>query len=890
MQPKNYQRRVLRDLDNYLETLEATNSLSEAYRLHIERTDLGAGLSFNSTYHSDIAGVPHISYKVPTGGGKTYLGCCSLRTIFNHFPATKVKAVVWLVPTDPILTQTLAALQDRSHPYRQQLESDFNGRVEVYSKPQLLAGQTFSPATVAEQLSLMVLSYDSFRATTGEGLKAYQANGALLDFQNAFGAPEYPIANAAPSSLFQIINQMNPVLVVDESHHTGSHLSKEMLQDFNPSLILDLTATPLPEANIVSRVTALELKQEHMVKLPVIAYNRPEQDLVIADAIDLRERLEEEAEVEAKNGGAYIRPIALIQAEPKVKSDSATFGRVHDLLVANGIPESQIAIKTASRDTLTGIDLESPDCEIRYIVTVNALGEGWDCPFAYILASLSNRSTEIAVEQIVGRILRQPETRKHSSELLNMSYVLASSDSFMSTLDSIVEGLNDAGFSAADCRPSSVLVATSQVSGADATLPTPAVEHALVQAPQFADAPHFPGSVRRELRATPAPTLDAARGDKGDGQAPSLEPLIAFARQEDRRYLEGQPAVFAPKSQLSESSKNGTDTTSSLTYIVPKFVESAAATVLPQFVVDVPQSALFSTPDDTTELLHREFLTRDFRLAAQDAHIDLADIDEDMFRIDVDMESAETPRAYRMNQADQVMIRSYLNSLPTEGKRRQAVEIIFDQLNKFDFIAARDLKDYITRIIEGMDSAQLAMLIESPRAVRERISQKIQSLANAHRSAAFKKAVSSGQISTAPTYHLPETMTVRKPNSTLGRSLYNAEDGMNRDEMAFASRLSAAPTVFWWHRNVERTGFCINGAINHYPDFIVRTTSGTIVLAETKGEQLKNDDSAQKIELGREWASLCGRGYRYFMVFKDGVTPLAGGETVSSFFQILSNL
>ena len=142
----------------------------------------------------------------------------------------------------------------------------------------------------------------------------------------------------------------------------------------------------------------------------------------------------------------------LFQAEPKSSSDTVTFEKLKDKLVAIGIPENQIAIKTSNVNELKGVDLLSPDCEIRYIITVNALKEGWDCPFAYILASVANKTSRVDVEQILGRILRQPYAKKHKMPLLNTSYVLTSSRDFRTTLDDIVVGLNKAGFSKKDYR------------------------------------------------------------------------------------------------------------------------------------------------------------------------------------------------------------------------------------------------------------------------------------------------------------------------------------------------------------------------------------------------------------------------------------------------------
>ena len=60
------------------------------------------------------------------------------------------------------------------------------------------------------------------------------------------------------------------------------------------------------------------------------------------------------------------------------------------------------------------------------------------------------------MEQILGRILRQPYAKKHDMPLLNTSYVLTCSNDFRNTLDNIVVGLNKAGFSRKDCRVGSL--------------------------------------------------------------------------------------------------------------------------------------------------------------------------------------------------------------------------------------------------------------------------------------------------------------------------------------------------------------------------------------------------------------------------------------------------
>ena len=244
-----------------------------------------------------------------------------------------------------------------------------------------------------ENFTAFLANYDSFRGRGKEGLKAYQENSNLEPFSKALGKPEFPIEKADETALFQIINQLSPLVIVDESHHARSELSLEMPKNFNPCFVLDLTATPKKESNIIFYVDAVHLKKENMVKLPVIVYNRDNQGEVLTDAIDLRNRLEELAQSRPEQSEQYIRPIVLFQAQPRGKEESTTFEKLRDKLVETGIPAEQIAIRTADVNELKNRDLLSPDCPIRYITTVNALKKGWDCPFAYILASLANKTS-----------------------------------------------------------------------------------------------------------------------------------------------------------------------------------------------------------------------------------------------------------------------------------------------------------------------------------------------------------------------------------------------------------------------------------------------------------------------------------------------------------------
>lgn len=455
MELKPYQLSAMSDLDSYMNHLNQDAGLFSAWRNYWKEKDINvntAGKNGVPAYNNAISGVPHVCFKVPTGGGKTFMACASVHHIFQNLPQSMEKVVVWLVPSDSILKQTIRTLSDVNHPYRMKLNADFGGRVEVYTKEMLLNGQNFSLDTVRELLTVCVLSYDSLRVDSKKKdvRKVYQENGNLQRFAEYFKNRDMLLADTPDTALIQVLRCLCPVVIVDESHNAGSKLSEEMLNNLNPSFVLDLTATPRKNSNIITYVDARQLKNENMVKLPVIVYNRNDHKSVINDAIMLRNSLEQQAKREEADGGDYIRPIVLFQAQPKTSSDSETFENVKTMLVRQGIPENQIAIKTSKVDELKGIDLISKSCEIRYIITVNALKEGWDCPFAYILASLANKTSAVDVEQILGRILRQPYAHKRKTKLLNCSFVLTSSNHFRSTLDNIVAGLNKAGFSRKD--------------------------------------------------------------------------------------------------------------------------------------------------------------------------------------------------------------------------------------------------------------------------------------------------------------------------------------------------------------------------------------------------------------------------------------------------------
>lgn len=450
MELKAYQRDVLREIGRYARTYAMVGDAATAYGVLLGAAGLTPGKGGVAAYHDDLSGVPRVCAKVPTGGGKTLIGAAAVGCIFDALPAHD-EVVVWLVPRREILSQTLRNLRNPDHFLRQTLDRDFAGRVEVLSKEDGLAGRGFNANTMGDGLTVFVLSYDSFK--NKEGRRAYAENSALAgltELQRA-GGTAFDVDGADDTALISALAGSNPLVVVDESHHAGSRLSVDMLRNLNPRFVLELTATPdARRTNVIAQATARQLKREEMVKLPVVVYRRPDKRTVIQDAVMLQRRLEAVAESDERRTGRYIRPIVLFQAERRDAAGAETYELLRARLVEAGIPPEQVAVRTGDVDEISGGDLMSRDCPIRFIITVEALAEGWDCPFAYVLATVANRTSRVSVEQIVGRVLRQPHACRAGSRSLNIAYVLTSSADFDGTVQQVVDGLNGSGFSQRD--------------------------------------------------------------------------------------------------------------------------------------------------------------------------------------------------------------------------------------------------------------------------------------------------------------------------------------------------------------------------------------------------------------------------------------------------------
>jgi len=451
---RNYQSEALVSLHRYLGKV----------------ANLGAGTAFY-----DVTGIPYapapcvnsetpyVCIRIPTGGGKTILAAHAVGEAARSYLQADNPVVLWLVPSTAILDQTLAALRNLEHPYRAALAKDFGRNVTVMSIDEAL---TLSRADATGGACIIVATLQAFRVDDTSGRKVYQDAGALMDHFSGLKEDqrqhlELVEGSTRPvASLANVLRLHRPMVIVDEAHNARTALSFETLRRFDPSMILELTATPRtepdetgenPASNVLFHASAAELKAEEMIKLPIRLQTDTDWRKVVGQALDTRASLEEAAKDEEAETGEYIRPIILFQAQSKLKTDPdrLTPEKVANFLTEDKrIPRDQIAIHATGHAELDQIkDIADPSCSVRFVITVQKLREGWDCPFAYVLCSVAELNSKVAVEQILGRVLRMPKARRKTRDALNRAYAFVTSRNFNETASMLKDGLVEgAGF------------------------------------------------------------------------------------------------------------------------------------------------------------------------------------------------------------------------------------------------------------------------------------------------------------------------------------------------------------------------------------------------------------------------------------------------------------
>ena len=455
MKLKQYQADTLAVLRRFFEDVRIVGP-RKAYETISQAPEQASRLGRYGGAYTPLARLPDVPYvclRLPTGGGKTLLGAHAVAIARDAWIEKDHPLVLWLAPTNTIRLQTVQAFKNTRHPYRQALDEAFTGRVRVID---IVDFTHLRPHDLRDHCCVVVGTIQTLRVKNTEGRKVYAHNE---DLEPHFAAvPETLLGlerldgGGVKLSFANLLHVHRPLMIVDEAHNAVTGLTREMQARVNPCAIVEFTATPRdkkgrPFSNILHTVTALELKAEAMIKLPILLSEHDTWQGAVSGAIAARASLAKSA----KGDTSYIRPLVLFQAQPK--NQEVTVGTLKAYLTEQeGIPSDRIAVATGDQRELDGIDLFDRACKVEYVITIEALKEGWDCSFAYVFCSVARIQSAVDVEQLLGRVLRMPYATRRRISDLNKAYACVSEPTFGAAAQALADKLVAMGFEEDEAR------------------------------------------------------------------------------------------------------------------------------------------------------------------------------------------------------------------------------------------------------------------------------------------------------------------------------------------------------------------------------------------------------------------------------------------------------
>ena len=871
LQLKPYQQNAIGALDVFFDDCLRLGSIAQAFAnatAHFERP---------APYQDNVPGVPSACFRIPTGGGKTLLGAHSIRSAGSHLLHSDAFLALWLTPTDIIREQTLLALEDVRHPYREALAEQFGDRIRVCALDNV---PTISPTDVRDHVIIVVSTVQALNVSNTTGRNVYAFYEAMSPHFN--GLPPQLLANlekVSPEDLqaqpyltaadvgrvkHSIANWMSlqhPVVIVDEAHNNRTPRFFETLARFQPSCIIDLTATPVPGNNVLYHVGAHELKAADMIKLPVILSEHPNDwEDCIADAVRTRDRLEILAQSETE----YIRPIVLIQAQPRGANSAATFDVVKAYLTDTlHLAPEQIAVATGNQRDLDGIDLFATTCPIRFVITVEALKEGWDCSFAYVLASIQSVESAKDVEQLLGRVLRMPYATSRQHSELNQAYAHVIAPNFSSAASALKDRMvRHMGFDRLDLE-STLLPRTLFPSDTGETAPTstgvaspnsqeqlPDVEIHVAQEPDLAQ---WPPEVRStvQLRSTMHGTVVVITGTASNAHIDQVQSLLSAqatapqaahiaeqfnASRAQRRYLTSPAKLgqsFAPIPQLCLPIEGHLETVEPET--MAAFTNWRLADQLPSLESFVPQehthSFAIDTAPDGARMQLRQVQSAQLHLDDGPSHV----TEQDLVRW--------LERQIRNVAVVPTQMQAYLVRLVSHLTRDRHLTLTRLARSRFDLAQAieREIKRLQAQAMAG--SFQLSLFEMRVPDEAELPHHSFRFEANRYPARNLYRGAFQFQK------HFYDVIHDLRDRTNSG------EEG---EEYRCALEIEALPEVRFWVRNIDRErhfAFWLPTASDRfYPDFVAELHDGRILVVEYKGEAYAtNDDSREKAQVGARW-------------------------------------
>lgn len=907
---KHYQLQALDSLERYLRRV----ALLGASRAFIECT----GYGYNAEPFGEL---PCVCLRIPTGGGKTLLAAHAVALLARERPGRHPQPLaLWLVPTDTIRSQTLRALSTPGHPFRSALAQACGDDVVVCDLDTLAQ---LSPQDFQQRAVVVVSTIQSFRVEDTDQRNVYAFSEAfephfrgvpeaqlraLHDLPDALvtaddvavmSAEGQPERKAGREMLARFVGQprwslanwlalRQPYVIVDEAHTAKTERSFEALKRLNPAVILELTATPVPKrSNVLFHVSAQQLQAEHMIKMPItlVEHTRGWQSAVL-DAVQTQRLLEAEAREEETATGAYIRPIVLLQAQNQGERVDVDVLRTY-LINELHIPEAQVKVATGTRREIEGIDLAARDCAVRYIITVQALGVGWDCPFAYVLCSVQTIRSGTAIEQLLGRVLRMPYAKQRTRPALNRAYAHVTESTTGAAANALADRLIDGmGFDPLDMAsmiapqlPLELMVGAGEPRDDGPLFAAP---------PSAAPLPTLTVDMPADKPLPPALAEAVASGmvqisSDGERQRLRLQGHVgdalteALVQAQPRKAREGVQQQVQRHNALVAGSQAPASRGESFA-LVPRLTFRAIGAdpgkQLPLALLDV------ESVRETVVL----------NLLAAPIAIDGFSMVEQGTQWELYLEGSQYKRLTVGQGAPSQLD---LDAVETTVRPEDLARWLAEQLQHPSRNVARDvvpahLRAFTLACVNHLmydKGLPLAQLVRHQHPLVQRLALRIDELREAAGRAAFRQLVldRGWELQTDPSFDFrfdPRVYPVPGNRRYSGRFrmakhfygvVADLEDGT--EEMLCALAIDGHPRVRRWVRNLDSEpahAFWLPTSFGRfYPDFVIALDDGRVLVAEYKGEHLRTAPrEIEKAQVGQVWAASSGGRAIFTMLYK----------------------
>ncbi|MFI9653101.1 DEAD/DEAH box helicase family protein [Guyparkeria sp. GHLCS8-2] len=844
MRLKQYQTNTLSTLRRFFEEARIAGPKG-AYEAITKEPEQAKRLGRYGGSYTQLEGLPSTPYvclRLPTGGGKTILGAHSIGVARDAWVEKDHPMVLWLVPSNTIRQQTAEALKSARHPYRQALDEAFDGRVRVFD----IADFThIRPHDIRDQCCIVVGTIQALRVSNTEGRKVYSHHEDLephfSKLPKSVEGMETLEGGGIKFSFANLMHLHRPLMIVDEAHNAVTGLTREMQQRVNPSAIIEFTATPRLRSNILHSVTAQELKLEEMIKLPIMLSEHDSWQNAVNGAIAARASLAETAE----NDVDYIRPIVLFQAQPKNQEVTVDVLKKH-LIDVEQIPEEKIAVATGDQREIDGLNLFDPECRIEYVITVEALKEGWDCSFAYAFCSVSRVQSAKDVEQLLGRVLRMPYAKRRKDEDLNRAYAFLSEPDFGAAARSLADKLVAMGFeedeAADNIEPVQGSLDVDDGLFETAAKPKPTFTYSTNAKPDLVGG--LAGSEGVTIRDGGDGKYEiAVTGHMDEGLASTIADVLPATEREGfakavKSYREQTKNQLSP-AELGQS------------FEVPRLVAAV------QGELELADTDVFMESHDWSLLDHSAKLTESEFAIRETAR---------SFEIDLDGNRVNYQFA---DEEEQLSL-----DVDVEGWTPQALTLWLDRQVRQPDIHPTELVRWLGDLVEHLISTRgmrISALMRCKFLLARRIRDKISDIRQQERDGVYQKCLFSPEARVGVTFD--DAFAFRdgmywdqrryrgrwKPRKHfLGPDNVPAFDGAdNGEEFQCGQALDSLPEVSYWIRNVARhpnSFFLPTATDKFYPDFVAKLEDGRLLVVEYKGAHIADSaDTREKRIIGDLW-------------------------------------